>query len=272
MKKKRRQCRAFDSPLAQALIGAAGIIMGILFIIGQLSNKPIERSEATFYSGEFVEYEVWNNYRTIHFMDGSTYDVYPHTETEEFREAMKSLKVGTVLHLAVNPNNDYVVEIKVGDTELMNFDSSQAEIDSYDDGYIAIGAVACAGGAFLILFAFGSSHYKKNERKKHEDRRKTRFEGQDDVALRLANQSAKQKILLEATVRNYHICYRRVKCVNELIVNGYVYDEKKGLFELSHRLSAQIDGHTVIAGYDSQSCLSYIHFDGKRIAEKKRYI
>lgn len=247
------------------------ILLGIFFIISQGVNKPITRSEAVSYSGEFEEYEVWSNYRTIHFKDGSSYEVYPHTETQAFQNMMKSLEKGTKLYILVNPNNECVIEIKTETEELLNFETSQKKIDLYDNGYIAIGIAACLAGVFLIAYVIGSSNYKRKEDARHLKKAKARIEGQSDLAIRSADYSVKSKILLEAMIGKYTICYRRIKNVNELVINDIVYDEKKGIIEFEHNLSAVIDGHTIEAGYDNES-YSYIIFDGERIAEKKRLI
>ena len=260
-----------NSKPAVLFVAIAGILLGLFFIFSQNANAPIPRSEAVSYSGEFEEYEVWRHYRTIHFKDGSTYEVYAHTETQAFQNMMKSLEKGTRLYILVNPNNDCVVEIKTDTEELLNFETSQAEIDSYDNGYIAIGIVACIGGVFLIWYVIASSNYKRKETARHTKKAKTVIVGENDTALRWADYSIKSKTLLEATAEEYKICYRRVKSVNELIINGIVYDEKKGIIEFAHNLSAVIDGHKIEAGYDEDS-YSYIIFDGKRIAEKRRII
>ena len=76
---------------------------------------------------------------------------------------------------------------------------------------------------------------------------------------------------MEANVNGYQICYRRVKSVNELVINGRVYDEKRGIIEFAHKLCATVDQHTVEAGYDEES-YSYILFDGELIKRKKRWI
>jgi len=81
----------------------------------------------------------------------------------------------------------------------------------------------------------------------------------------------KSRILLEARVQGYQICYRRVKSTNELVINGRVYDEKKGIIEFAHKLCATVDGHEIEAGYDSDS-YSYILFDGEMIQRKIRLI
>ena len=77
--------------------------------------------------------------------------------------------------------------------------------------------------------------------------------------------------MLETKVQNYSICYRRVKKTNELVVNGWVYDEMTAVIEFAHELCAKVDGHKIEAGYDKQS-FSYIIFDGKPVARKRRWL
>lgn len=55
------------------------------------------------------------------------------------------------------------------------------------------------------------------------------------------------------------------------MINGIVYDEKKGVLEFAHNLSAVVDGHTIEAGL-SDDCYSYIMFDGECLANKQRLI
>ncbi len=260
-----------ESKTGAIIVGILAILFGAFFALTQIPNKPIPRSEAVAYSGEFEEYEVWKNYRTIIFTDGSSYDVFPHTETQEFADTMRSLKKGTKLDILVNPNNDYVVEIIAGSREILNFEESQAALDTYDNGYIAIGVFVCFAGVFIITYGLVSSRQREKEMEKHTQKAKRRESGVDDNPVRRANRSVKVRILLEARVEQYEICYRRVKSVNELVINGVVYDEKKGVIEFAHNLSAVVDGHTIEAGLSDDS-YSYIIFDGECLANKQRLI
>ena len=61
------------------------------------------------------------------------------------------------------------------------------------------------------------------------------------------------------------------KTVNELIVNGYVYDKKKGILEFEHTLLAIIDGHKIEAGLDEMG-YSFIAFDDELMGYKERMI
>lgn len=274
-KKKNRYSRHGDIMESKPVVftmAILGILIGIFFIVSQNDNKPISRSEAVAYSGTFEKYDITGkNHREICLQDGTSYWVYPHTETQAFRTKMNSLEKGTKLYILVNPNNDYVAEIKTDTEELLNFEISQKEIDSYDNGYIILGIVACLAGVFLIIYEIASICYKRKEAIRRREKRNNRVAQTTDKSLRAADLSVKSRILLEARADNYQICYRRVKSVNELVINNLVYDERKGLIEFEHKLFAVIDGHTIEAGYD-QDGYSYIRFDRTRIAEKKRFI
>ena len=141
----------------------------------------------------------------------------------------------------------------------------------FDKAFIFIGAFAMAGGVFLIAYVIGKTAADRAETERRATRDKHRVHGVDDTGLRRANMGIKCKILLEKTVGDYSICYRRVKSTNELIVNGVVYDEMTALLEFAHDLSATVDGHEIHAGFDGE-CFSYVIFDGEKVAEKMRLI
>lgn len=86
---------------------------------------------------------------------------------------------------------------------------------------------------------------------------------------RTAEIGVKNRIFADAKVENYIIIYRRVKRVNELVINGYVYDDVEMLIETEHELKAVIDGHEIVAGFDG-TITSYINFDGNQVAKKTR--
>ena len=260
-----------ESKTGSIIVGILAILFGAVFALTQISNKPIPRSEAVAYTGEFEEYEIWKNSKTIIFTDGSSYNVFPHTTTQEFDDTLSSLKKGTKLYILVNPNNDYIVEIITGSREILNFEESQAALDAYDNGYIAIGVFICFAGVFIITYGLVSSKQKEKEIEKHTKKAKRRESGADDNPVRRADRSVKVRILLEVRVEEYEICYRRVKSVNELVINGIVYDEKKGVLEFAHNLSAVVDGHKIEAGLSDDS-YSYIMFDGECLANKQRLI
>lgn len=92
---------------------------------------------------------------------------------------------------------------------------------------------------------------------------------ENTVYKRMADLNVKSRILLETEALNHKITYRRVKRINELVIDGYVYDDVEMLMETAHILTAVIDGHTIQVGYDGGS-KSFALLDGEQIAKKLR--
>lgn len=91
----------------------------------------------------------------------------------------------------------------------------------------------------------------------------------NSTPIRRADEDEKHRVLLETTYGVYHVVYRRVKSVNQLVINGYIYDELKMMMESAHALSAHLDGHEFVVGYDDRG-YSYFLVDGNEVAKKMR--
>ncbi len=95
------------------------------------------------------------------------------------------------------------------------------------------------------------------------------FDRPDSQILRTADTSVKSRVLLELKAFDHVIVYRRVKTVNELVIDGYVYDEYVARMEMPHVLTANIDGHAIAVGYNGS--VSYATIDGQQAATKVRW-
>ena len=257
-----------ESPVATLVFALLAIALGLVFILTQ-DSEPVGREEAEAYTGVFESYRTSKNYCGIHFSDGTVFEVYPHTETQEFHDCMKSLPAGTRLYLLINPNSGFVAEIRTDAEELLNFEESQRAIDEYDDFYVWLGVFVCACGVFLIWYALLSARNKKKERMRRK-KKQERVDG-EGKPLRRAGKSGKERIFHKVSAKGYEICYRRVGRVNELIVNGLVYDELCATVEFPHVLTAEVDGHIFSAGLDKND-VSFVALDGRRLAERTRWI
>ena len=128
-------------------------------------------------------------------------------------------------------------------------------------------------GAMFLALTIHSFVYIHKEQKRNLERDLDRVAGEDDNHLRDADFSIKYKVLCGVTVEelDLKICYRSLGNMNELIVNDAVYDEKKGIIEHTHNLSAVVNSHRIDAGFDGMS-QSYIKLDGEQIASQLRLI
>ena len=253
-------------------MGIAAICMSVFFMLYSAKYDPISREEAIMFSGEFESYKETNNSKydsKLYFKSGKYFYVSHSFDSKEFLKRMNSLEKGTTLDILVNPNINYVIEMKIGAEELLNFEESQKAIDRQNNTFFVIGIIACISGIILVILTALEHIHGKTNRDLKQARQLTGIT--NSPIIRCADFSVKHKILLAAKVSGYEICYRRVKSVNELIVNGYVYDEKKAVIEFEHSLFAVIDGHKIEAGLDGTSS-SFICFDEKLIYYKERMI
>ena len=129
----------------------------------------------------------------------------------------------------------------------------------------------------IVSLALGINAYFKLKKLSVEEVENTEIEQnveeqeslEDSVILRIADTNVKARILLESNVQGHLVTYRRVKRVNELVVDGNVYDEIEVLVEFAHSLKAQIDGHLIEVGFDGKFH-SYLKVDGQIVAKQLR--
>ena len=249
--------------------------LGSFLIYQTRKYAPIKREDAETYIGSFETYRSEDH--TVAFSDGAEYRLYPDTVTNDLEAALTALETGTELRLLVNPKIELVIEIRTGTVVLLDFDGSQTAIyaDHKDSFWIGVMFI----GLSLILLILlqidriGRKKEKTRQRVRDDKAKSPKFRGKGTPPLRYADMTKRGRVLLEAKKDKYEIVYRRLKKVNELIVNGKVYDEMKAVLEVEHVLSAEIDGHKIEAGLEGGTySYSYIRFDGETLAEKRRVI
>ncbi len=252
------------------------LVLSVIFIGFQTQNKPVSRDEAVFCQGYFEDYQIHKTPRRtgncwIDLSDGTRCFVYAHTRTTEFHDSMEAMEKGTELSLAIHPESHYVIEVKTADREILHFEESQRAIARHSNSYVVLGLLMGIFGAVCLWYVLFSLIYERNERKKA--RRKEIYAqnhpDENTPCLRPAGEGNKCRVFVRDKIDGYCISYRRRRIVNELVINGYVYDQKKGLFEFAHNLSVTLDGHLIEAGLD-EGGISYLHYDGKRRKRKKR--
>ncbi len=91
----------------------------------------------------------------------------------------------------------------------------------------------------------------------------------NSTPLRRIEEGEKSRLLLQVEWEGYRVCYRRVKRINQLVINDYVYDEVAFLVEPPHELNATVNGHRFAVGYNGNSV--YFNFDGEKIKSKIRW-
>lgn len=124
--------------------------------------------------------------------------------------------------------------------------------------------------AYLIIAISTLYKIKNAPPETEEEQTEAEIDHVNSSPLRAA-EDAKSRVFLETDAAEMHIVYRRVKHTNELIINGYVYDEYEAIAEFAHTLAADINGHRIEAGFDGRAKV-FINLDCEEIAKKTRLL
>ena len=95
------------------------------------------------------------------------------------------------------------------------------------------------------------------------------YEPQDNAPLRISEN--KGRVIMSAEYNGMNVEVRRSKGLTELIVNGKVYAEKKGVIETEYTICARVSGVEFSTTMTMQSVM-FLFADGKQIAKKIRMI
>ena len=92
----------------------------------------------------------------------------------------------------------------------------------------------------------------------------------DTETFKDADFNVKYRTFIEDTALGHTILYRRVKNVNELVIDGKVYSRYVAYVEFAHTLEGEIEGHKIEVGFDGKFH-SFLKIDGKTVARKIRF-
>ena len=266
----REQVRKRKTRGGSLLVVLAAFLGAFLLAFYGMSFLPVSLEETVVHTGRFQSYKESSSSKydsELCLQGGETFYVLLSCESKDFLRAMKEMEPGTELRLCVDPKTDRVLEMHKGEEELLRFSFCRDATLRYGMWWFVFSALLAVLGAALGAFELIGFFRSKTA---CEPPALVKSE-EESIALRHADMDVKCKILLEAKVKGYAICYRRVKSVNELVINGLVYAEKKGVIEFQHALRATVDGHVIVAGLDDLS-YSYIEFDGELVNYKERLI
>ena len=243
----------------------------------------VDGDDAVESTGLLAAYDAHD--RVLTLQDGRSYTVYVKEgkQANRFAAAMERQEPGTPLSFSLSYGPLYrlfgsdeprcLVACATGEETLLEKADGMRQVNQM--ATLAM-AMACLGVAAIVLLVLSTALSARAEKRRLAACRA--FERDKDIAdtapLRDAAVIKWCRTLAETEKDGYRICYRRLRnFTNELVVNGRVYAEKKGWLEASHALFAVVDGHRIEAGamlVDGDRYYSYIRFDGRRAAKKKR--
>ena len=257
------------------------VMSAIMLILSPLAY--VDGDVAVESTGLLATYDAHDKVLTL--QDGRHYAVWikDGKQATRFAAAMEQQEPGTPLSFSLSYMPFYRL---LGSDEPRCLVACMTETETLfrkEDGMKHVNQIAtftmafgCAGAACIVLLLLIAVLNTVTEKKRLAasqafERNK---ETADTAPLRDAAVRKWCRTLAETEREGYRICYRRVRnFTNELVINGRVYDEKRGWLEASHALFAVVDGHRIEAGLmkgGGDRYYSYIRFDGRRATKKKR--
>lgn len=160
---------------AQALLLLViGAIMGTVFTFGmQYWNETVAREECIYVETCFLDsresYNNRNHLKEIYVecSNGEQYSIDSVCATGYLQNAIKEMEENTEIQLLIHPNSDTIVEFKVGENVLLDFDYASEKLSGEATGFFWLGIVLYAFGLIGLGYTiwhltFGKEHRYKN--------------------------------------------------------------------------------------------------------------
>lgn len=255
-----------------------GTVILVFFLLTAVSAR-VNEQDAVGVTGQMRSYTVNDG---IRLDDGTVYLVYRQNQTVEFEDDMSRLPPNTTVSLLVVPDplntafhetTLYAVSVETENGVLLDLDAGLKAANAFVLKMI----VTCAAILILNVITLFCFVCKMRAETARQAASAAFYEGYVPTAgtHRTAETGVRYRVLASASNEAYQIVYRRVGRVNELVINGRVYDEKKTLFDWPHVLFAVVDGHrieagSVFTGWQWRYACRYILFDGQQVACYRR--
>ena len=126
------------------------LFMTTVFSTSFFIKRPIEKSAAEEKSAIYSHYEEEYgpklrrsintiNYIELFFENSEKEFICGVCVNKDLYKALDTLEKGTVLHMLINPDNNYIVELKANEKEMLNFDYAQKMLRQDGVGFLYIG-------------------------------------------------------------------------------------------------------------------------------------
>lgn len=133
--------------------------MGTVFTFGnRYWYSSITENEARYITGTFVSYS--KNVKksqvkeiTICFNENERLSIHRCCIDDKLCDAISNIKAGTIIKMKVHPNSDMILEMKVRETQLLEFKESIQKLSQEKTGFLYLGSF-CYLMAILGMIEF----------------------------------------------------------------------------------------------------------------------
>ena len=129
------------------IFAVLSLFMTTVFSTSFFIKRPIEKSAAEEKSAVYSHYEEEYgpklrrsintlNYIELFFENAEKELISGVCVNKDLYKALDTLEKGTVLHMLINPDNNYIVELKANEKEMLNFDYAQKMLRQDGVGFL----------------------------------------------------------------------------------------------------------------------------------------
>jgi hypothetical protein len=142
-----------DSPTYIIIISLLAVVMATVFVNMKNDFAVVKRSECHVFTGTFDSYDQDHKcYIELYFTGDEMLEVHHSCGSEALFDKLDALEKGDQVAVLVNPNVDYVVEIKTEEQEILNFEKSQELMLKDATGFMWLGIAVYCGAAYLFVY------------------------------------------------------------------------------------------------------------------------
>ena len=152
-KKKHIGFALSDSPVVMVVMAVIAVLLATVFVSMKSDYAPVTAEECSVYSGVYQKCRVDSkNYIELDFEDGQMFVVHHACGSSELHDRLNAVAAGQMLDLRINPNVEYVVEIRAGDRLLLDMDTAQNAMLREANAFMWLGIAVYAMAVFLFVY------------------------------------------------------------------------------------------------------------------------
>lgn len=125
------------------------LFMAVVFTCTFFINQPVDRASAEERTAVYSHYEEEYgpklrrsintiNYIELFFEGGEKELIRGICANKYLYESLDCLEKGTTLHMLINPDNNYIIELRADEEEILNFDYAQKKLRQEGIGFLGL--------------------------------------------------------------------------------------------------------------------------------------
>lgn len=140
-------------------IAVLSLLMTLISAKVFLTNSPIDKSEAIEKTAvfDFCDIQYGKNfslaYAELFFENAEEEYIRGVCVNQDLRKDIEAIKKGTELHMLINPDNNYVLELKTDKEEILNFDYAQKKLRQEGVSFLYLGIFMLALCGYFVYKA-----------------------------------------------------------------------------------------------------------------------